>query len=155
MPIFHWIAAIMLHGSKQSLKNSSSGLGVIALIYQIISNRPRYWNLDFWIRDMTRGRLMKLSLMLAIWTGRACSRDRTGLIRQMSIIYACSLVTGYSNQHFSVRKIFKKYWNLLKNDKVLGPILLDHPVVIFRGAPSLHHRIAPNVVNPPKIISFF
>lgn len=69
--------------------------------------------------------------------------------------FACSLVTGYSNQHFSVSKIFKRYWNLLKNDKVLGPVLPDQPVVIFRGAPSLRHRIAPNVVNPPKTISFF
>lgn len=66
-----------------------------------------------------------------------------------------SLVTGYSNQHFSVRKIFNKYWIQLKNDKVLGPTLPDHPVVIYRGVPSLRHSIVPNVVDPPSTISFF
>lgn len=51
--------------------------------------------------------------------------------------FGWSMITGYSNQHFSVKKIFQKHWNILKNDKVLGAVLPDRPVMIYRGAPSL------------------
>lgn len=38
---------------------------------------------------------------------------------------------------------------------VLGPIIPYHPLVIYRGVMSLRHNLAPNVVDPPKTISFF
>ena len=69
--------------------------------------------------------------------------------------FGCSMITGFSNQYFSVKKIFNKYWNILKNDRILGPAIPDKPVVLFRGAPSLRHKLAPNVINPPNVISFF
>lgn len=65
------------------------------------------------------------------------------------------MITGCSNQHFSVKKIFQKHWNILKNDKVLGAAIPDKPVMIYRGAPSLRHSVAVNVIDPPKTISFF
>lgn len=68
--------------------------------------------------------------------------------------FGCSMITGFSNQYFAIKKIFQKYWNIL-NDKILGPVIPDQPVVMFRGAPSLRHKIAPNVIDPPNTISFF
>lgn len=65
------------------------------------------------------------------------------------------MITGCSNQHFSVKKIFQKHWNILKNDKVLGAAIPDKPVMIYRGAPSLRHSVAVNIIDPPKTISFF
>lgn len=37
-----------------------------------------------------------------------------------------SMITGFSNQHFSIKKILNKHKGILKNDKVLG---LVHPVL--------------------------
>lgn len=59
------------------------------------------------------------------------------------------MITGYSNQHFSIKEILNTHWGILKNDKIIGPIIPDHPVVIYRGAPSLRHNSAPNIENPP------
>lgn len=58
-------------------------------------------------------------------------------------------ITTYSSQHNSIAKLLKKHWHVLKNDHVLGPILPAKPQVIYRGAPSLKNRVAPNVLDPP------
>lgn len=66
-----------------------------------------------------------------------------------------SMITRYFNQHFSIKKIFKKHWSVLQNDRVLGPVIPEKTVIIFRGAPSLRHNIAPDVIDPLKMLSFF
>lgn len=63
--------------------------------------------------------------------------------------------TTFSGQHYKIKKSFKKHWSVLKNDRVLGPILPDKPGYIFRGLPSLQASVAPNILDLPKRIPFF
>lgn len=44
---------------------------------------------------------------------------------------------------------------MLKSDRLLGPELPENAGVIFRGARSIQGQIAPNIIDPPKKISFF
>lgn len=66
-----------------------------------------------------------------------------------------SMITGFSNQHYSIKKNFRKHWGILQNDPVLRTVIPDKPVLIYRGAPSLRHSVASNVVDPPRTVSFF
>lgn len=65
-----------------------------------------------------------------------------------------SFFTSYSTQHYVVKNVFRKYWNVLKN-YVLGPVLLALPTVTYRGVPPLRLQVAPNIVEHPKKNSFF
>ena len=69
--------------------------------------------------------------------------------------FSWSLTTKYSNQHFSIKKILKKHWDILKSDKIIGSLIPDNPIVIFKGAPALRLKIAPNAIDPPRTMSFF
>lgn len=66
-----------------------------------------------------------------------------------------AMLTSFSIQHKQVQNIVKKHWEVLRQDNVLGKLLPGDAKVIFRGAPSLQGRIAPNVINPPSRPSFF
>lgn len=61
----------------------------------------------------------------------------------------CPFITGYSCQHFSIKKILYKHWHIIKNDPLLGPLLPDRPQVVFRGAPSIKSRVVSAVCDPP------
>lgn len=66
-----------------------------------------------------------------------------------------SMVTTYSHQYNDIKKIMTKHWVVLKNNKVLGPVLPDHPQVIFRVVPPLKLQVAPNILDAPNRVSFF
>lgn len=40
--------------------------------------------------------------------------------------------TTYSNQHFFIKNIFRKHWDVLKNDRILGPLLPEKTRVTFK-----------------------
>lgn len=69
--------------------------------------------------------------------------------------FSWSMITRYFNQHFSIKKILKRHWDVLSNDKILGPVIPEKPVLIYRGAPSLRHSIAHNLIDPPTRPTFF
>lgn len=65
-------------------------------------------------------------------------------------------VTTFSTQHYVIKKIICKHWQLLGNDRIISKFLPSNPQVVFRGVPSLRDMVAPNVVDPPtKKVSFF
>ena len=85
--------------------------------------------------------------------------DRIDLLRtkprDTSKLPVVPFVTTFSTQHFSVKKLLKKHWHILKNDPILGPVLPDNPQVIFKGGSALRHKLAPNVLEPPVIKTTF
>lgn len=64
--------------------------------------------------------------------------------------------TGQWDPRRVYKKIIRKHWHLLGNDRIINTFLPVAPQVIFRGVPSLGDRVAPNVVDPPpkKVSSF-
>lgn len=68
---------------------------------------------------------------------------------------AFSFFTAYSTQHYVVKDLIRKYWSVLKSDKVLGSRLPEVPVVTFSGVPPLRLQVASNIVEPPKKQTFF
>lgn len=65
-------------------------------------------------------------------------------------------ITMYLTQLFLIKKIIRKHWHLLGNDRIINTFLPANPQVIFKGILSLRDRIAPNIVDPPtKRLSFF
>lgn len=79
-------------------------------------------------------------------------RDKSG---NNDNVHNFSMITTYSQQHYDIKKIMKKHWALLINNKILGPVLPEHPQVIFRGVPPLEMQRAPNVLDAPNRVSFF
>lgn len=82
--------------------------------------------------------------------------DRTNLLKENTggrenDTFHNPFITNFSCQHSSVKHIVKKHWHILKNGRVLKSILPDKPQVVFRGAPSLKDKLAPNILNPPSI----
>lgn len=61
-----------------------------------------------------------------------------------------SMITGFNIHHKQVEKILKKHWPILKEDKILGPVLPGKPQVIYRRAPSLATRITKSAIDEPK-----
>lgn len=61
-----------------------------------------------------------------------------------------ALLTTYSNQHFSIKKIMSKHWGVLHNDRILGLHLPKKPCVMFREVPPLRLQVSPNIIEPPK-----
>lgn len=39
---------------------------------------------------------------------------------------------------------------MLKNDSILGPLILNKPDVVYRGAPSLRNMVVPNIIDLAK-----
>lgn len=66
-----------------------------------------------------------------------------------------SLLTNFSIQHKQIKAILARHWRVLKNDPILGPVLPERSGIIFKGAPSIRGQIASNVIDPPRIRSFF
>lgn len=61
------------------------------------------------------------------------------------------MILDYNVQHKKFEKIVFKYWLILKQDRVLGPALSDHPQFKYRKAPSLRDKLAPGVIDPPVL----
>lgn len=66
-----------------------------------------------------------------------------------------AMLTTFSTQYRQIKAIFTKHWDILKIDHILGPSLPEQAKMIFRGAPTLQSRIAPNIINPPTRTTFF
>lgn len=63
-----------------------------------------------------------------------------------------SMITGFNIHHKQVEKILKKHWPILKEDKILGPVLPGKPQVIYRRAPSLATRITKSAIDEPRTV---
>lgn len=61
----------------------------------------------------------------------------------------------FNIQHKQIEKICKKYWNIVKADRHLGPILPEKPKFTYRRAPTLRDLIAKNVLDPPAQKKFY
>lgn len=51
--------------------------------------------------------------------------------------YKHALFTTFSTQQYVIKNILRKHWNVLRNDRVLAPLLPETTAVVFRGAPPL------------------
>lgn len=98
-------------------------------------------------KDIQQVALMDRASLLTAQSGK--------LKKQGDSKHKWSFLTNFSTQHRQVKDIIKKHWKILKSDTILGPVLPEQAATIFRGAPSIKGQIAPNVIDPPKKISFF
>lgn len=78
---------------------------------------------------------------------RVASIDRESLLAdrvpwEPDESFKFSMLTSYSSKYKDITKIFDKHWDVLKQDKVLGPKLPERAKVIFKGAPSLRNSVA-------------
>lgn len=64
-------------------------------------------------------------------------------------------LSGFHRQYRTVEGIFKKFWPILLKDKDLQSSLPKKPKFIYRRAPTLRNRLAPNVPDPPRKPSTF
>lgn len=69
--------------------------------------------------------------------------------------YKHAFFTTFSTQQYAIKNILQKHWNLLRNDRVLGSLLPETLAVVFRGVLPHRVQVSPNVIDPPKRISFF
>lgn len=46
--------------------------------------------------------------------------------------FSWSFITGYSYQHYMIKKLLNKHWHILKKYHILGSTLPDRPQVVFR-----------------------
>lgn len=109
----------------------------------------KWWFTDKWYSahdidaEIHRVSILDRNVLLA---DNVCQKDDQKFKR--------SFFTAFSVQHRQIKDIIK-HWKVLKNDRYLGPVLLDCAAVIYRGATSMQGSVAPNVVDPPKWTSFF
>lgn len=66
-----------------------------------------------------------------------------------------AFIIGFHWQYKEVESIFRKNWPILLKDKDLKQILPKKPKFIYRKAPGLRNKIAPNISDPPKKPSTF
>lgn len=64
-------------------------------------------------------------------------------------------ITGYSCQHWAIKKVVQKNWSLLLGDEVLGHILPEKPRVVYRGAKNLARSLVCTALDPPIRPNFF
>lgn len=99
--------------------------------------------------------------MLETLIAEVGNRERTELLRDKppqvnnGEDFNLAFLTTYSSQHWAIKKIIKRHWPVIKNDRVLGPLLPNNPRILFRGAMNLRHTLAPNVPDPPQRSTFF
>lgn len=65
-----------------------------------------------------------------------------------------SFFTPFSIQHRQIKNIFNRH-DVLKNDRIMGPLLPERADVICRGAPNLQMRTSSNIINSPSKPTFF
>lgn len=46
-------------------------------------------------------------------------------------------MTTYTNDHFKLMEICKKYWHLLTADPIIGPFVPPTPIITYRWATSV------------------
>lgn len=60
------------------------------------------------------------------------------------------MVLSYNIQKNRIENTFKKHWNVLLRDKVLGGVLPQCPSFVYKKAPNLRDILAPGVLDPPQ-----
>lgn len=60
-----------------------------------------------------------------------------------------AFITGFNNQYTDVERIIKRYWPILKEDRVLANILPGKPKFVYRKAPTLWNHLVHNAIDPP------
>ena len=91
--------------------------------------------------------------------GQVQKLDRTTLVadkdnptgESTNVTHNFKMILDYNVQHKKFERIIAKNWSILKQDKVLGPVLPEKPQFIYKKAPSLRDRLAPSVLNPPVV----
>lgn len=66
-----------------------------------------------------------------------------------------AFITGFNSQYKAFERIMKKYWPILKEDRVLSNILPNKPRFVYRKAPTLRNHLLHNVIDPPKPMQIF
>lgn len=61
------------------------------------------------------------------------------------------MVLDFNVQYRQVERIIRCYWNILKRDKVLGPVLPGNPGFLYKKAPTLKEKVIPGVIDPPPL----
>ena len=64
-------------------------------------------------------------------------------------------ISGFPRQYRQVEAVFKRHWHILMKDKDLAKSISDVPKFIYKRAPGLRNKIAPNVPDPPKKLVTF
>lgn len=81
--------------------------------------------------------------------------DRQDLLRvkppRENQVSQVPFITTYSVQHKSIKNLINKHWHIINNDQILRTVLPNRPQMVYKGAPSLRNRVAPNVLNSPII----
>ncbi|XP_075431149.1 uncharacterized protein LOC142468425 [Ascaphus truei] len=57
-----------------------------------------------------------------------------------------SFITNYNRQAGKIVNIVNKYWHIIKNDEIIGDMVPDKPVVIFKRAKTLKDKLAPSAL---------
>lgn len=66
-----------------------------------------------------------------------------------------AFITTFSSQHWWVNRIMTKHWNILKGDRILGPLLPNKPDIVYRRNLTLKDKLAPSAIDLPPKISMF
>ncbi|CAN2391269.1 hypothetical protein PRIEUP_LOCUS1308, partial [Pristimantis euphronides] len=53
-------------------------------------------------------------------------------------------ITRFSRHHKLIKHVLIKYWPLIRNDHMLGPLVSDKPCIIHRRAPTIKNIVAPS-----------
>lgn len=58
-------------------------------------------------------------------------------------------IRNFHTQYREVEAIFRTYWRVMNVDKILGPLLPDNPVFIYRKAPYFGDKVVKKILDPP------
>lgn len=61
-----------------------------------------------------------------------------------------AFITGFSRQYKQLEHIITKHWHLLLGDQELCKVLSRKPQFVYTKPPTLRHKLARNVINPPR-----
>lgn len=66
-----------------------------------------------------------------------------------------TFITGFNRQYQGVERIVRKYWPILKSDRILSKILPKRTRFVYRKAPTLRNHLVHNIIDPPKNVKLF
>lgn len=79
--------------------------------------------------------LLKLKTEIASMDRNALFNKTNKKKDQMEMAF----ITGFNTQYKAFEHILKKYWPILKEDRVLSKILPNRPKFVYRRAPTLRN----------------
>lgn len=63
--------------------------------------------------------------------------------------FGWAFISSFSDKYVKIKRLIFKYWDIIKNDRILGQHVSDKPPVIFQKGYTLREKIAPNLVDKP------